>query len=229
MTTKLTYETPKFVQLQASHKSKIDGHVRPAQHRDEVTFFSIYLGEPGCYQWVADFEYDSAARTAAHHMVMAFGCEFDRSQYDMVMDTSIQEVTPQPKGHPHAALMAEYAKDAAETDKPWERWEYQDQGCTTWHAVAGHPYWTTSVQYRRKPDPPKIIKVNGFEVPAPLDKVEVGTTVYAASPASVDLCDELEYGPWYSLYSDRKIVHATREAAVAHAKAMLGIDPKGDV
>ena len=24
-------------------------------------------------------------------------------------------------GHIHAATMAEYAKDAAETDKPWER------------------------------------------------------------------------------------------------------------
>lgn len=27
-------------------------------------------------------------------------------------------------GHIHAAAMAEYAKDAAETDKPWERWEF---------------------------------------------------------------------------------------------------------
>lgn len=25
--------------------------------------------------------------------------------------------------HIHAELMAEYAKDAMETDKPWERWE----------------------------------------------------------------------------------------------------------
>ena len=27
-------------------------------------------------------------------------------------------------GHIHAAAMAEYAKDAAETNKPWERWEF---------------------------------------------------------------------------------------------------------
>lgn len=25
--------------------------------------------------------------------------------------------------HVHAELMAEYAKDAMETDKPWERWQ----------------------------------------------------------------------------------------------------------
>ena len=28
--------------------------------------------------------------------------------------------------HIHADLMMEYAKDAMETDKPWERWEYND-------------------------------------------------------------------------------------------------------
>ena len=27
-------------------------------------------------------------------------------------------------GHIHAAVMAEYAKDALETDKPLERWEF---------------------------------------------------------------------------------------------------------
>ena len=25
--------------------------------------------------------------------------------------------------HKHAALMLQYAQDAAETDKPWKRWE----------------------------------------------------------------------------------------------------------
>jgi len=28
--------------------------------------------------------------------------------------------------HKHADLMLQYAQDAMETDKPWERWEYSD-------------------------------------------------------------------------------------------------------
>ena len=220
----MTTKTPKFVQLRAN--LKIDGHVEPAQDRGEVEFFSIYLGEPGNYQWVADFDNAANALNAVSKMVLAFGCEIDRSQYDAVMNTPAP--VPQPKGHPHATLMAEYAKDEAETDRPWERWEFRAQGCTKWHAVVEHPQWTATVQYRRKPEPPKTIVVNGFEVPAPLDKVEVGTVVYAASPASAHPCIEMVYASWYSHYFDRKLVHATREAAVAHAKAMLGIDPKDD-
>jgi hypothetical protein len=40
--------------------------------------------------------------------------------------------------HKHAKLMALYAEDAAETDKPWERWEYNNQKINTagCHALA---------------------------------------------------------------------------------------------
>ena len=67
-------------------------------------------------------------------------------------------------GHIHAAAMAEYAKDATETDMPWERWEssYQNQG---YESLLGHPLWTADVKYRRKP---KVILINGHEVPEAL-------------------------------------------------------------
>ena len=29
--------------------------------------------------------------------------------------------------HKHAELMMQYAQDAMETDKPWERWQYQTE------------------------------------------------------------------------------------------------------
>lgn len=149
-----TSKKPAFVQLQAN--CMVDGCVEPAQHRGEVEFYSIYLGQPGNYQWVADFECHTAALNAAHHMVMAFGCEFTRSQYDEVMRTLAPapetQPEPQPKGHPHAALMAEYAKDAAETDKPWERWEMSAGG--RWYHMSDCPRWETDMQYRRKPEPP---------------------------------------------------------------------------
>lgn len=64
------------------------------------------------------------------------------------------------KGHPHAAvtahvhaaLMAEYAKDAAETDKPWERWQYRHRGNEKWHNLGDlGPSWLRNTEYRRKP------------------------------------------------------------------------------
>ena len=65
-------------------------------------------------------------------------------------------------GHIHAAAMAEYAKDALETDKPWEWWEVSFSGGFT--GVTGHPNWSVNHEYRRKP---KVILINGHEVPEP--------------------------------------------------------------
>ena len=64
--------------------------------------------------------------------------------------------------HIHAAAMAEYAKDATETDKPWERWEVSFSG--GFIGVTGHPNWSVNHEYRRKP---KTILINRHEVPEP--------------------------------------------------------------
>jgi len=52
--------------------------------------------------------------------------------------------------HVHADLMMEYAKDAQETDKPWERWEHMSEtnGCS-WIALCTHPKWYANWEYRR--------------------------------------------------------------------------------
>lgn len=52
--------------------------------------------------------------------------------------------------HPHAELMAEYAKDALSTDKPWELWQFQD-GTFEWADLWNHPQWNSHCSYRRKP------------------------------------------------------------------------------
>ena len=57
--------------------------------------------------------------------------------------------------HKHAELMAMYAEDARETDKPWERWELHNPG-GLWHSMASHPLWFERTNYRRKPQP-KVI------------------------------------------------------------------------
>lgn len=54
--------------------------------------------------------------------------------------------------HPHAELMALYAKDATETDKPWERWEWFDPFLDKWTVCINFLSWSDRVKYRRKPE-----------------------------------------------------------------------------
>ena len=87
------------------------------------------------------------------------------------------------------------------------------------------------VTYRVKPEEPKNIKVNGFDVPEPMrEPVFVGTPFYLADATVSKYYSEFY---WTAAESDttwlaRGLLHSTKEAAIAHAKAMLGIDPYAD-
>jgi len=50
--------------------------------------------------------------------------------------------------------MMQYAQDAMETDKPWERWEYRGKW-EIWKPLNDgfFPTWHTGYEYRRKPKP----------------------------------------------------------------------------
>lgn len=65
------------------------------------------------------------------------------------------------KGHEHADKMAEYALDAAETDKPWERWQFKRKGFQNWLNIGASPTWDKDLEYRRKP---RTITINGREI-----------------------------------------------------------------
>ena len=56
--------------------------------------------------------------------------------------------------HPHAELMALYAKDATETDEPWEHWEWFHSHSNLWLQCNRHPSWQLCNKYRRKPERP---------------------------------------------------------------------------
>ena len=115
-------------------------------------------------------------------------------------------------GHIHAAAMAEYAKDAAETDMPWERWEVSmTESGDEYRNLLGHPDWAVTRKYRRKP---KTILINGHEVPEPHRKPleidrnlrgkprgsargsseQAGTACGATSVASGQLACEVQQG-----------------------------------
>lgn len=56
-----------------------------------------------------------------------------------------------PKEHAHADAMAEYAKDAKITDRPWELWEVNwNVDSPKWSTLVGNPKWCPDYEYRRK-------------------------------------------------------------------------------
>lgn len=83
-------------------------------------------------------------------------------------------------------------------------------------------------KYRVKP---KTILVNGFEVPEPMrEEPNQGEGYYYAS---ISVGALYGFAAWTKHEADlirltRGICHTTKEAAIAHAKAMLGINPNTD-
>ena len=128
--------------------------------------------------------------------------------------------------HIHADLMLQYAQDAMETDKPWERWELRYCEEESWAPCGGNFVFDPSLEYRRKP---RTININGFEVPEPvLETLKVGQQYYTAEPdASSFFCVHT----WNNHTLDirrlqRGLIHLTREAAELHAKALLSFTEK---
>ena len=84
--------------------------------------------------------------------------------------------------HHHAALMAQYAADAAETDTPWERWQNKQAGEADWRDLTGSPVWSPVFEYRRKPatsafpepeDMAEHLRLLGYTVTKPLTFADV--------------------------------------------------------
>ena len=122
--------------------------------------------------------------------------------------------------HKHAALMLQYAQDAAETDAPWERWEWKRE--REWNRLASHPYWGEEYEYRRKP---RALTYT-VTIPEPLrDAPKRGESYYVMDMSEISLYF-LHW--WYDDEADRRnlkrgMCFATKEDAIAAAKAMLPV------
>lgn len=140
--------------------------------------------------------------------------------------------------HKHAALMLQYAQDAAETDRPWERWEYSDTATLNqhgekirddWFDCRDNPDWCPDVQYRRKP---QVIRVGRHEFPKPLTKGLVNGVLYCYVKIGNNCFDVgTEYwtgGGQDQMRLESGRAHLTREAAQAHA-AVLNAVCRGDI
>ncbi len=90
----------------------------------------------------------------------------------------------------------------------------------TWSDVVDHHDWFELA--------PRTHEVNGFTVPAPeSEALNVGDKYYSAVPTRSNWCFPEEWGNSMidNRYLTRGIIHLTKEAAIANAKAMLGINP----
>jgi hypothetical protein len=125
--------------------------------------------------------------------------------------------------HKHAALMMEYAKDAATCENPCLHWQYRHDGSTEWEDFTGssHPSWSIGTFYRRKP---RTILINGREVAEPLRVApDLGTHYYTIDPALEKM---IRNWSWCNDDMDNQclklgIIHMNEHAAIAHAKALM--------
>lgn len=132
--------------------------------------------------------------------------------------------------HKHAALMLQYAQDAAETDSPWERWEVKINN-GEWCELNGDPNWVEDWGYRRKP---QVIRVGRHEFPKPISEaLEIGMKYWFIS-FSEDLGEFSPFRvPWNGdkvdkAYLDGRVIHLTEASAQAHADVLNAIC-RGDV
>lgn len=122
--------------------------------------------------------------------------------------------------HKHAEVLRQIADGV-----PLREFEVRQDGTnTTWMTLAfadfhvRPDFW----EVRRKP---QYILVNGFKVPKPLEE-DPGILVWVPSLMSDTLVVSRQNPRNRLLAVERRIAHSTLEAAIAHAKAMLGLDPQ---
>ncbi len=87
------------------------------------------------------------------------------------------------------------------------------------------PDLISGIEYRIKPE---TIIVNGFEIESPMEEApEIDESVYISDATCMSLCCSLNWsGNTFCISAlSRGLCHKTRAAAIAHAKAMIGIDP----
>ena len=133
-------------------------------------------------------------------------------------------------GHVHAGVMALYAQDAMETDKPWERWEFRIDIHDDWTTLGGNTMWYTDYQYRRKPKMISVTLASGEVVSWPepqRTELEYGDIYYFVDVDGSAMVEE-----WDCLGWDKRVladgwVHLTKEAAKQHAAALHKINTQG--
>lgn len=131
------------------------------------------------------------------------------------------------KGHIHAELMAQYAEDAKAHSEPWKLWEFRGFD-GVWLPVVPELYWDPRLIYRRKP---KTHIVNGVEIPDLRFKPIIDQR-YWYPHASMEYLVSSSIRKHGSTADKHRIEnnlcykhsYEGKQAAILHAKAMLGTE-----
>ena len=132
--------------------------------------------------------------------------------------------------HVHAELMMQYAQDAMETPRPWERWEVYGTVTGKWISLSDCFFFRPENQYRRKPKMLSVTLASGEVVswPAPHRAELDNRDAYYY----VDVDGSVMGEKWHGIAWDRGTlsnggVHLTKEAAEQHAAALHKINTQG--
>ena len=133
--------------------------------------------------------------------------------------------------HKHAEIMMQYAQDAMETDKPWERWEMYGKVTGGWFSLGECFFWRPENQYRRKPKMIRVTLMDGEVVSWPephRTELEYGDPYYYFVPTHGDIMlKKWDSAPWDRTTLSNGWLHLTKEAAKQHATALHKINTQG--
>ena len=123
-------------------------------------------------------------------------------------------------GHIHADLMAQYAEDAKQHDKPWKLWQYNDGD--TWIGCSTNPSWFSDHFYRRKP---QSIMIGDIEVPEPCKvELEYRQEYYIPLLTTAGASLRTWNGNKHDIYVLKSnLVHLDFQSAEIHAKALIEV------
>lgn len=129
-------------------------------------------------------------------------------------------------GHKHAELMVMYAEGAKTHAEPWELWESKFPDEEEWHHLNYHPSWDISTEYRHKL---KTHIVNGIAIPDLRISPKYDDSYYLADPTALELTTLYRFTGtnvdkiWVGRGLTYQPTEEGEQAAILHAKAMLGI------
>ena len=128
------------------------------------------------------------------------------------------------KGYVHSELMTKYAEDAQTHAEPWKLWQFKVKD-GVWCDCPRNPHWRVTTEYRRKP---KTNIVNGVEIPDLRIEPKCGDQYWYPHPSTKLLCgwEVFRDNVQDSYRKENKLCYenteAGKQAAILHAKAMLG-------
>lgn len=121
------------------------------------------------------------------------------------------------KGHVHAELMAQYAEDAKETDRPWERWQVELIAHVSGYITCEcNPSWEPEHVYRRKPTQ---VRVAGEVFDDVLLSEPIGSEHVYVITSTNNIKGLPDRQVALSLFKEGR-VHTTYEGALRHLEAL---------